>query len=53
MPFDVDIQFGDKCEGQISCSFHEGIEGELTSFLPLVLEGGECLTSQPTAFPTE
>lgn len=44
MPYDVDIQFGDKCEGQVSCSFHEGIEGARNSFLPLVLEGGELNT---------
>lgn len=50
MPFDVDIQFGDRCEDQVSCSFHEGIERELNSLLPLVL-GGEWLTSHPNHLP--
>lgn len=51
VPFDVDNQFGDKCEGQVSCSFHEGTVGKLNSFSPLVLEGGEWLTSHPNHFP--
>jgi len=50
VPFDFDIQFGDKCESHVSCSFHEGIVGELNSFLSLVLEGGEWLTSHPNHF---
>lgn len=51
MPFDANTQFGDKCESQVSFSFHEGIVGELNSFLSLVLEGGEWLTSHPNHFP--
>jgi len=44
VPSHVDIQFGDKCEGQVSCSFFEDIEGELNSFLLLILEGSEINT---------